>query len=141
MVGLYPGDLLWRPLLAGGIFVTLAAVTFLRLMNPRKLIALWFLLPIPGYWLIAGGLGLTAVDQSLWGGLMLSLGLATIGVLISLPLGILLALGRRSNVTIVKSICVGIIEPVRGVPLITILFMASVMMPLFLPVGLNINNL
>ncbi len=141
MVGLYPGDLLWRPMLAGGIFVTLAAVTFLRLMNPAKLIALWFLLPLPGYWLIAGGLGLTAVDQSLWGGLMLSLGLATIGVLISLPLGILLALGRRSNVTIVKSICVGIIEPVRGVPLITILFMASVMMPLFLPVGLNINNL
>lgn len=141
MVGLYPGEHLWRPMLAGGMFMVLAAVTVLRLLKPGKLIALWFLLPLPVYWLIAGGLGLTAVDQSRWGGLMLSLGLATIGVLISLPLGILLALGRRSNFAIVKSICVGIIEPVRGVPLITILFMASVMMPLFLPVGLNINNL
>jgi general L-amino acid transport system permease protein len=141
MVGLYPGDLLWRPLLAGGIFMTLAAVTVLRLMKPGILISLWFLLPVAVYWLIAGGLGLTTVDQSLWGGLMLSSGLATIGVLISLPLGILFALGRQSDVAVVKSVCVGIIEPVRGVPLITILFMASVMMPLFLPVGLNINNL
>jgi general L-amino acid transport system permease protein len=141
MVGLYPSDHLWRPILAGIIFITLAAVTVFRLLEPKKLIALWFLLPLPVYWLIAGGFGLTGVDQSLWGGLLLSLGLATIGVLISLPLGILLALGRRSNFAIIKSISVGIIEPVRGVPLITILFMASVMMPLFLPVGLNINNL
>jgi len=141
MLGLYPGDYLWRPILAGGIFFALAAVTVFHLLNPKKLIALWFLLTLPVYWLIAGGLGLTAVDQSLWGGLMLSLGLATIGVLISLPLGILLALGRRSNFAVIRAICVGVIELIRGVPLITILFMASVMMPLFLPVGLNINNL
>lgn len=141
MVGLYPGDHLWRPALAGGMYIVLALVTVFRLMNPKKLIALWFLFSLPVYWLIAGGLGLTTVDQSLWGGLMLSLGLATIGVLISLPFGILLALGRQSNFAIIKSVSVGIIEPIRGVPLITILFMASVMMPLFLPVGLNINNL
>jgi len=141
MVGLYPGDLLWRPVLAGGMFFVMAVVTVLDLLNPKKLIALWFLLPVPVYWLIGGGLGLETVDQSLWGGLMLSVGLSVIGVMISLPLAILLALGRRSNFAVIKSISVGIIEPVRGVPLITILFMASVMMPLFLPVGLNINNL
>lgn len=141
MVGLYPGDLLWRPVLSGGMFFVMAVVTVLDLLNPKKLIALWFLLPVPVYWLIGGGLGLETVDQSLWGGLMLSVGLSVIGVMISLPLAILLALGRRSNFAAIKSISVGIIEPVRGVPLITILFMASVMMPLFLPVGLNINNL
>ena len=141
MVGLYPGEHLWRPILGGGIFIALAVLTVFHLLNPRKLIALWFLVPFPVYWLIAGGFGLIPVDQSLWGGLMLSMGLATIGILISLPLGILLALGRQSNFAIIKSISVGIIEPVRGVPLITILFMASVMMPLFLPVGMNINNL
>ena len=141
MVGLYPGDLLWRPILAGGLFFVMVALTVLRLLNPKKLIALWFLLPVPVYWLIGGGLGLEAVDQSLWGGLMLSLGLSVIGVMISLPLAILLALGRRSNFAVIRAVSVGIIEPVRGVPLITILFMASVMMPLFLPVGLNINNL
>ena len=141
MVGLYPGELLWRPILAGLIFIVIALLTLLHLLNPKKLIALWFLIALPVYWLIAGGLGLETVDQSLWGGLMLSLGLAVIGVMISLPLGILLALGRRSNFAIIRATSVGIIEPVRGVPLITILFMASVMMPLFLPVGLNINNL
>ena len=141
MVGMYPAEQIWRPLLAGGIFVVLGAVTVFRLLNPLRLIALWFLFLLPVYWLISGGLCLTVVDQSLWGGLMLSLGLAFVGILMSLPLGILLALGRYSNFAIIKSICVGIIEPVRGVPLITILFMASVMMPLFLPVGININNL
>ena len=141
MVGLYPGEFLWRPILAGLIFIVIAIIAFLHLLSPKKLIAFWVLIALPVYWLIAGGIGLERVDQSLWGGLMLSLGLAVIGIMISLPLGILLALGRRSNFAIIRAISVGIIEPVRGVPLITILFMASVMMPLFLPVGLNINNL
>ena len=141
MVGMYPGDLLWRPILAGGLFLTVVVVTVFHLLNLKKLTVVWFLLPFPIYWLISGGFGLENVDQSLWGGLMLSLGLSAIGVMISLPLSILLALGRRSNYAVIKALCVGVIEPVRGVPLITILFMASVMMPLFLPVGLNINNL
>ena len=81
------------------------------------------------------------VDQSRWGGLMLSVGLALVGIMISIPLGIILALGRRSEIVTIKSLCVGIIEPVRGVPLITILFMASVMMPLFLPEDMQINNM
>ena len=141
MVGLYPEEEMWRPVLCGMIFVLLGAVSVFHLIQIKKVVVLWCVLPFPCFWLINGGLGLAVIDQSLWGGLMLSLGLATIGILFSIPLGILLALGRYSNLTLIKGLCVGIIEPIRGVPLITILFMASVMMPLFLPVGMEINNL
>ena len=141
MVGLYPAEEMWRPVLCGMILVLLGGVSVFHLIRIKKVVVLWCVLPFPCFWLINGGLGLPVIDQSLWGGLMLSLGLATIGILISIPLGILLALGRYSNLTLIKGLCVGIIEPIRGVPLITILFMASVMMPLFLPVGMEINNL
>ena len=141
MVGLYPQELLWRPILAFVIFGVVCVLTALRRLQTRLLIALWFFLPLPLFFLINGGIGLEIVEQSLWGGLMLSTGLAAIGIIMSIPLGILLALGRRSNMVVVKSLCIGIIESIRGVPLITILFMASVMLPIFLPRGMNINNL
>ena len=141
MLGLYPEQFLWRPVLAFGVVVLVSGVTTLRLLRTRSLIIIWFFLPLPLFFLINGGIGLEVVDQSLWGGLMLSTGLAAIGIILSIPLGILLALGRRSDMVVVKSLCVGIIESIRGVPLITILFMASVMLPMFLPQGININNL
>jgi len=80
-----------------------------------------------------GVLGMTYVETSLWNGLPLTLILATIGTVFAFPLAILLALGRRSRLPAVRAICVGYIELVRGVPLITVLFMASVMLPLFVP--------
>ncbi len=141
MVGLYPQEFLWRPILSFAIFVFVCALTTLRILQTRFLIMLWFILPLPLFFLINGGMGLETIDQSLWGGLMLSTGLAAIGIIMSIPVGIMLALGRRSNLIVVKSICIGIIECIRGVPLITILFMASVMLPVFLPRGMNINNL
>lgn len=141
MLGLYPEQFLWRPVLAFFLFVLVCAITAFRLLRVKILTGLWFFLPVPLYYLINGGMGLQFVDQSLWGGLMLSTGLAAIGIIMSIPLGILLALGRRSKMIIVKSMCVGIIESIRGVPLITILFMASVMLPIFLPRGMDINNL
>jgi general L-amino acid transport system permease protein len=141
MLGLYPEQFLWRPILSFVIFVLVCALTTLRLLKTRLLIALWFFLPLPLFFLINGGIGLEIVEQSLWGGLMLSTGLAGIGILMSIPLGILLALGRRSNMVAIKSLSIGIIESIRGVPLITILFMASVMLPMFLPHGMDINNL
>jgi general L-amino acid transport system permease protein len=141
MLGLYPEQFLWRPVLAFGVVVLASVLTALRLLQTRSLIILWFFLPLPVFFLINGGIGLEAVDQSLWGGLMLSTGLAAIGILMSIPLGILLALGRRSKMVVVKSLSIGIIESIRGVPLITILFMASVMLPIFLPQGMDINNL
>lgn len=141
MTGLYPEKLLFRPILAGAAFIVLCLLTIFRKLKTTQLVVLWFLLPLAVFWLINGGAGFKTVDQSLWGGLMLSLGLAIVGILFSLPIGILLALGRRSELSAVRSLCTGIIESIRGVPLITILFMASVMLPIFLPEGVNINNL
>jgi general L-amino acid transport system permease protein len=141
MLGLYPEQFLWHPILAFAIFVLVCALTIFRMIQTRLLIAFWFFLPLPLFFLINGGIGLEIVEQSLWGGLMLSTGLAAIGIIMSIPIGILLALGRRSKLVVVKSLCIGMIESIRGVPLITILFMASVMLPIFLPQGMNINNL
>jgi general L-amino acid transport system permease protein len=141
MVGLYPEQFLWRPILASVLFGLLCGVTVFRLLQTRLLLVLWFLSPLPLFYLINGGAGLEPVEQSLWGGLMLSTGLAVVGIIMSIPFGILLALGRRSDMVVVKSLSIGIIESIRGVPLITILFMASVMMPIFLPRGMDINNL
>jgi general L-amino acid transport system permease protein len=81
------------------------------------------------------------VETALWGGLFLTLVIAGVGIVASLPLGILFALGRRSDMPIVRAMCITFIEVMRGVPLITILFMASVMLPLFLPQGVNFDKL
>ena len=85
--------------------------------------------------------GLQAVETTQWGGLLVTLVVAVTGIVVSLPLGILLALGRRSNMPIVKTFSIVFIEVWRGVPLITVLFMASVMLPLFLPEGVNFDKL
>jgi len=140
-VGTYPAAELWRPSLAAVLLMLLSLGTVFRLFGRNLLILLWVVLPCLMFYLINGGLGLAIVDQSRWGGLMLSIGLALVGIIVSIPLGIALALGRRSTIITVKSLCIGIIEPIRGVPLITILFMASVMMPLFLPENMQVNNL
>lgn len=85
--------------------------------------------------------GLRWVETPLWGGLLVTLVVAIVGMVGSMPLGILLALGRRSNLPVVRFVSIAFIEFVRGVPLITVLFMASVMLPLFLPPGVNFDKL
>ncbi|MBS0525243.1 MAG: amino acid ABC transporter permease [Proteobacteria bacterium] len=80
------------------------------------------------------------VETGLWGGIPVTMILATYGLLFAFPFGILLALGRRSNLPLIKGLCVGFIELIRGVPLISLLIMASVMLPLFLPSGMNIDK-
>jgi general L-amino acid transport system permease protein len=98
--------------------------------------------PIVCLYLFSGdALGLEEVETPLWGGLFLTLVIALTGIVASLPLGVVLALGRRSNMPVVKSVCVVFIEMWRGVPLITVLFMASVMFPLFMPEGVNFDKL
>ncbi|MDB2649086.1 amino acid ABC transporter permease, partial [Alphaproteobacteria bacterium] len=98
--------------------------------------------PVFAFIMLTGGvLGLAAVDTTDWGGLLVTLVVAVTGIVASLPLGILLALGRRSDLPIVRALCIGFIEIFRGVPLITVLFMASVMLPLFLPDGVNFDKL
>lgn len=85
--------------------------------------------------------GLPYVETSLWGGLMVTLVLSYVGIVVSLPLGILLALGRRSKMPVVKLLSVIFIETVRGVPLVTVLFMAAFMLPLFVPPGTTFDKL
>ena len=84
---------------------------------------------------------LPLVETPLWGGLFLTLVISGVGIVMSLPIGIVLALGRRSDMPVVRGICVVFIELWRGVPLITVLFMASVMFPLFMPEGMNFDKL
>lgn len=91
--------------------------------------------------LVSVDFGLTTVETSLWGGLLLTLVVAISGIVISLPLGVLLALGRRSKLPIVRALSVIYIELWRGVPLISVLFMSSIMLPLFMPVGTEVNKL
>jgi general L-amino acid transport system permease protein len=135
--GFYPLGERWRVDL---FFVGLVfgVVWMLRLSMPRRdLGALYFfvILPILSYLLLHGAplIGLVVVPTSLWGGILVTVVVATIGIVFSLPLGILLALGRRSELPVVKAVSVTFIEFVRGVPVITVLFMASVMLPLFVP--------
>ncbi len=100
----------------------------------------WALLYPVGIMIIRGGVGLPIVETNLWGGLLLTIILASSGIILSFPLGVLLALGRRSNLPIVKGFCVAYIELVRGVPLVTVLFMAQLMLPLFLPDQVRIDS-
>ena len=143
MFGSYPRDELWRPLLVLAMFVALL-VPFLMPRVPRKglnALLLLVVFPILSFFLLIGGVfGLRHVETSLWGGLMVTLIISFVGIVSSLPIGILLALGRRSTMPILKTACVVFIELIRGVPLITVLFMASVLLPLFLEPGNNIDK-
>jgi general L-amino acid transport system permease protein len=135
--GSYPIAQRWRVDL---FFALLAfgAAWMLWLDAPRRgLGAIYFfvILPVVSFVLLSGwrSVGLVAVDTALWGGLLVTVVVAAVGMVLSVPLGIVLALGRRSHMRLVKLFSVGFIETVRGVPLITVLFMASVMLPLFMP--------
>jgi len=143
MYGFYPSDQTWRVNLALVILVLLVAIFAIKKIN-RFYLTLVIILPYPilAYYLFSGGaFGLEPVETAKWGGLFLTILLGVIGIVASFPLGALLALGRRSNMPVAKAVCVIFIETIRAVPLITILFMASVMIPLFLPDGLNFNKL
>jgi general L-amino acid transport system permease protein len=141
--GRYPLGERWRPAIVGILFILLL-VPMLIPSAPRKglnAILLFAVLPVIAFWLLHGGFGLEVVDTPLWGGLMVTLVLSFVGIAVSLPCGILLALGRRSKMPVIRMLCVTFIEVIRGVPLITVLFMASVMLPLFLPTGWNVDKL
>ncbi|WP_354624962.1 amino acid ABC transporter permease [Psychromonas sp. MME2] len=141
MYGFYPEDQIWRPNL-----VALISVAFLILLhvikNLKIKLTMMLLYPITCFILIHGGIfGLETVATEKWGGLMLTLVVAAVGIIASFPIGIVLALGRQSDMPIVKTLCVGFIEFIRGVPLITILFMASVVLPLFFHDGIDFDKL
>ena len=142
LFGLYPYDEQWRPLIVVALFLALIGVSCSRRFWNLRLIPIWIVGIVTIAVLMWGGVfGLTHVPNERWGGLPLTLILSVFGMAFAFPLAILLALGRRSSLPAVKAICVTYIELIRGVPLISLLFMASVMFPLFLPEGMNIDKL
>ncbi len=144
MYGYYPAEFRWRVDLTVLLAIVGVAPLLIAKVPKKGIYGLAFIIiyPIIAYFLLHGGvLGLENVATSQWGGLMLTLVIAVVGIAGALPLGILLALGRRSNMPAVKVVCVTFIEFWRGVPLITVLFMSSVMLPLFLPEGMNFDKL
>ncbi|WP_036255729.1 amino acid ABC transporter permease [Methylocapsa acidiphila] len=143
--GSYPESQRWRvdvTMFVGAVLI----VWLLWLDAPaRRLAAFLFFVayPLQGFILLHGApaLGLPRVETHLWGGVFVSLLVASVGMVFSLPLGILLALGRRSRLPALKLACTGFIEFVRGVPMITVLFMANTMLPLFVPEDLAPDRL
>jgi len=143
--GSYPVAARWRV----DVFFAMLAIGvgwLLWLDAPRRDLAAGYffvVLPIGSFLLLHGApwIGLPVVDTSLWGGVLVTIVVAAVGIVVSLPLGILLALGRRSDMPAVRILSVIFIEIVRGVPLITVLFMASVMLPLFVPEELSPDKL
>ncbi|MFO1185464.1 MAG: amino acid ABC transporter permease [Bauldia sp.] len=143
--GRYPLDQRWRVDLTGALFVAgivpvaIPSVPFKR----ANILYLLVLFPVLAFALLYGapGLGLTIVETALWGGLLVTLVVALTGMAVSLPLAVILALGRRSSSPLIRIPATAFIELVRGVPLITVLYMASLMLPLFIPNGQAIDKL
>ena len=143
MYGFYPFEERWRVDVAAIIFAAIIIWLLIPRLPAKQWVGLFALClyPIIAFFLLYGGFGLAEVETAKWGGLMLTLVIAVTGIVASLPLGVLLALGRRSDMPLVRMVCIIFIEFWRGVPLITVLFMSSVMLPLFLPEGVNFDKL
>lgn len=142
--GFYPISEYWRP----NTVFALGALLLIPLLWPKvpfkRVNALLFFVvfPVVTYVLLNGGFfGLRSIPTEQWGGLLVTLIISLVGIICSIPLGILLALGRQSKLPIIKTLCVLFIELWRAVPLITVLFMASIMLPLFMPQGMTVDKL
>lgn len=141
MYGFYPSIERWRINTVYGLFFVLVAL-FRYLKSPVVKIVAAHVYFIVGFFLVYGGFfGLEVVPTDKWGGLMLTIMVAAVGIVAAFPLGVILALGRASHLPIIRSISVTYIEFIRGVPLITILFMSSIILPLFFPEGINFDKL
>ncbi len=140
--GTYPYEEQWRPLAVTILLLSLIGATMSMRLWSRLLVIAWVIC-VPLMWILMRGgvLGLPLVETDKWGGLPLTLILSANGIVFSFPLAVALALGRRSELPVIRAISVAYIEIVRGVPLITVLFMASLMIPLFLPEGITIDKL
>ncbi|TAF10521.1 MAG: amino acid ABC transporter permease [Nostocales cyanobacterium] len=154
LVGRFPKSLYWRLWIVLGIITTLSVITWSLFTKQQNIIKrkfskfiipllapIWLLSFAINIWLIGGGFGLKSVSTNLWNGLLLTLLMAVISIVLSFPIGVLLALGRTSNLFIISWFSILYIEIVRGLPLIGILFIAQVMLPLFLPADLRLDRL
>ncbi|MEL7036280.1 MAG: amino acid ABC transporter permease [Cyanobacteria bacterium J06592_8] len=143
LMTIIPAPIFYRILLIGLILLVVAAAWGGKQVGQVKpelakwLPFSWFILLIVTVWLIGGGLGFKSVSSNLWGGLMLTLLMSIISILLCFPIGVILALGRQSNLPVIRFLSIAYIEVIRGLPLITILFMGQVLVPLFLPEGMR----
>ena len=142
LFGFYPDGERWRVILA---FVLLfaALVPWLTTGVPGQRYLRWFSIAYPfiATVLLAGGFGLEQVPTDKFGGFMLNLIVGLSGIVLSLPVGILLALGRQSKLPLIRWLCIGFIEAVRGVPLITLLFVSNILLPIFLPPDVTLDSI
>ena len=143
LFGRYPYEEQWRPAIVVALFIGLYVVSAMRRFWRKELLLIWVAtLTVIGVLMWGGVLGLQYVPQDSWGGLPITVILSTFGLAFAVPLAVLVALGRRSTqLPAVRILCVVYVELIRGVPLITLLFMASVMFPLFMPAGVNPDKL
>jgi general L-amino acid transport system permease protein len=141
LYGTYPFEERWRPTIVSLLIIAMLVSSCDRRMWNWRLAAMWVVGFAVSWILMFGGVfGLPYVETGLWGGLPVTLILSVVALAAAFPMAILLALGRRSNLPAIKALCVGFIELIRGVPLISLLIMASVMLPLFLPEGVTIDK-
>ena len=142
MYGFYPREEVWRVNLSY-IMLAFAVVPLLFDNFPfrKYFLKFTYIFPIIAFFLLNGGLGLESVSTNKWGGLLVTLVLGCTGIALAFPLGIILALGRRSDLPVISMMCTLFIEFIRGVPLITLLFFGMVMLPLFLPEGIDMDGL
>jgi general L-amino acid transport system permease protein len=142
LFGFYPYEQQWRPFLAMMILFGLLFYSRDRTHWKKPLAYAWIIgLFTMGLLMKGGLLGLKSVESTQWGGLPLTLLLAVFGLTAAYPLGVILALGRRSKMPGVKALCILYIELIRGVPLISLLFMSAIIFPLFLPEGVTFNKI
>lgn len=142
LFGRYPFEEQWRPLIATGLMLALLVASCMRAFWHAWLAILWALVLGAFFALMYGNvLGLSKVETDRWGGLPLTLLLSTLSLTMAFPIALLVALGRRSNLPAIKTFCTIYVELIRGVPLISVLFMASFMFPLFMPEGFSIDVL
>ena len=140
--GRYPFEEQWRPLIATLALLGLLIVSCMRAFWKPALGILWVVVLAFFFTLMYGGtLGLSRVETDRWGGLPLTLLLASLSMTMAFPIALVIALGRRSNLPAIRSVCTIYVELIRGVPLISVLFMASFMFPLLMPQGFNIDVL
>jgi general L-amino acid transport system permease protein len=141
LFGTFPYQEQWRCLIVVILIVGMAIASGVRRLWSRRLFYAWVATVAIVLCLMLGGIfGLKPTGTYLWGGLPLTLIMSAVTVVFGLPGAVLLALGRRSQLPAIKALCIGIIEIIRGLPLLVVLFMAAVMLPLFLPAGLSIDK-
>ncbi|MDD5334221.1 MAG: amino acid ABC transporter permease [Rhodoferax sp.] len=142
LFGRYPFEAQWRPLVATLLMLGLLAASCTRAFWRPGLLVLWVVVLSLFFTLMSGGvLGLSKVETDRWGGLPLTILLASLSLVMAFPIALAVALGRRSNLPAIKTFCTIYVELIRGVPLISVLFMASFMFPLFMPQGFTIDVL